>query len=79
MQRAQGSVDWLERRDVFLLSTENIIAQTKRSVRLLFKREFGSAGSWMSGEAVESKPISFVGAKCGGGDDPKQAKPKREC
>ena len=38
----------------------------------------------MSGEAVESKPISFVGAKCGGGDDPKQAKPKqakpkREC
>jgi len=32
----------------------------------------------MSGEAVESKPISFVGAKCGGGDDPKQAKPKRE-
>ena len=48
MQRAQGSVDWDERRDVFV-------------------------------SGVESKPISFVGAKCGGGDDPKQAKPKREC
>ena len=34
----------------------------------------------MSGEAMGPKLISrFVGTKCGGGDDVKQAKPKREC
>ena len=37
-------------------------------------------GVGISGEAMGLKPIScFVGTKCGGGDDPKQAKPKREC
>jgi len=52
VQRAQGSVDWLERRNVFVLSTEKHNSIDEQSVRLLFKREFGSAGSWMSGKAV---------------------------